>query len=97
VCRVAAAMRVSLSEAEVARVAELCSFEHMKRNEPRFAPPRMLFTRQRGTMVRTGKVGGSGELLGPEQQAAIDRYFQAELQRLGSDFPYAEQFEVARA
>ena len=28
------------------------------------------------------------------QQAAIDRYFQAELAALGSDFPYAELFDV---
>lgn len=91
---VAAAMRVELDEAELARVAERCSFEHMQQHEDRFAPPRMLFTRSRAKMVRAGKVGGSGELLSRSQQAAIDRYFQAELAALGSDFPYAELFDV---
>ncbi len=92
--RVSQTMRVPLSDAEVARVAERCSFEHMKHDEARFAPPRMLFTRQRATMVRAGKVGGSGELLTREQQAAIDRHFRRELAELGSDFPYDEVFEV---
>jgi Sulfotransferase domain len=91
---VAAMMGVSLTETELGRVVERCSFEDMKRNEPRFAPPRMLFTRQHATMVRAGKVGGSGELLTRAQQAAIDRHFQRELLELGSDFPYAEAFEV---
>lgn len=94
---VAQAMRVELTEAELARVAEQCSFEHMQRNEPKFAPPHMLFTRTRATMVRAGKVGGSGELLSRSQQAAIDRHFQAELRQLGSDFPYAELFDVVEA
>jgi len=94
---VAQAMRVEPSEAELARVAELCSFEHMQGSEARFAPPRMLFTRKRATMVRAGKVGGSGELLSRSQQAAIDRRFQTELASLGSDFPYAELFDVIEA
>jgi hypothetical protein len=91
--RVAEAMGVSLTDAELARVVERCSFDSMKRNEPRFAPPRMLFTRQHGTMVRAGKVGASGELLTREQQLAIDGHFRSELERLGSDLPYAELFE----
>jgi hypothetical protein len=95
--RVAEAMRVELTEDELGRVVEQCSFEHMQRNEPRFAPPRMRFTRRSATMVRAGKVGGSGELLTRTQQAAIDRYFQAELTRLGSHFPYAEVFDVVEA
>lgn len=94
---VAEAMRVELSDAEVGRVAERCSFEHMQRHEAQFAPPRMLFTRSRATMVRAGRVGGSSELLSRSQQAAIDRYFQAELERLGSSFPYAALFDVVLA
>jgi hypothetical protein len=92
--RVAEAMGVSLTDAELRRVVERCSFDTMQRNEQRFAPPRMLFTRQHGTMVRAGKVGASGELLTRQQQAAIDRHCQGELGRLGSDLPYAELFEV---
>lgn len=95
--RVAAAMGVELDDAEVARVVALCSFESMQRSEPRFAPPRMRFTRGRGTMVRAGKVGGSGELLTRQQQARIDRHFRAELEALGSSFPYAELFDVVEA
>jgi hypothetical protein len=94
---VAEAMRVELTDAEVARVAELCSFEHMQRNDAKFAPPRMLFTRRRVTMVRAGKVGGSGELLTRQQQASIDARFQAELRALGSDLPYAQLFDVVEA
>ena len=45
-------------------------------------------------MVRRGESGGSEELLSRQQQAAIDRLCQAELLRLGSDFPYAKAFEV---
>lgn len=93
--RVAEAMKVTLTSEEQQRVVQRCSFEHMRANEPRFAPPRMRFTRGRATMVRAGKVGGSAELLTPQQQAAIDRHFQAELARLGSDFPYAQVFDVA--
>ncbi|MCA9710670.1 MAG: sulfotransferase domain-containing protein [Myxococcales bacterium] len=92
--RVADAMKVSLTEAERARVLERCSFEHMRANEDKFAPPHMLFTPKRATMVRSGKTGGSGELLSRAQQARIDRHFQAELQQLGCDFPYAEVFDV---
>jgi hypothetical protein len=94
---VAAAMRVELTDAEVARVAARCSFEHMQQHESQFAPPRMRFTRGQGTMVRAGRVGGFRELLSRSQQAAIDRHFQAELASLGSDFPYAEMFEVVEA
>lgn len=92
--RVADAMKVSLSASERARVIERCSFSHMRDNEECFAPPYMLFTPKRATMVRSGKAGGSGELLDREQQARIDRYFMSELERVGSDFPYAETFDV---
>ena len=95
--RVADTMKVALRDAELERVVQRCSFEHMKAHEPQFAPPRMLFTRGRATMVRSGKVNGSGELLTREQQARIDRHFMAELQQLGSDFPYAERFAAVEA
>ncbi|MEM9453864.1 MAG: sulfotransferase domain-containing protein [Myxococcota bacterium] len=94
---VAEAMKVSLTTAERARVIERCSFSYMKHNERRFAPPQMLFTPKRATMVRAGKVGGSGDLLDRQQQARIDQHIMSELQRLGSDFPYAEKFDVITA
>ncbi|MEX1367524.1 MAG: sulfotransferase domain-containing protein [Nannocystaceae bacterium] len=95
--KAAAAMRVELTEAELSRVVERCSFQWMKEHEPRFAPPRLLFTRQRATMIRAGKVAAGAELLSDEQRARIDRWCQAELLRLGSDFPYAEVFDVVDA
>ena len=95
--KVAEAMRVELSDAELARVVERCSFDWMKAHEPRFAPPRMLFTRGHGKMLREGKVGGSHALLSDEQRASIDRWCLSELERLGSDLPYREKFEVVEA
>ena len=88
---------VALSDAELARVVERCSFDWMKAHEPRFAPPRMLFTRGHGKMLREGKVGGSHALLSDEQRASIDRWCLSELERLGSDLPYREKFEVVEA
>lgn len=49
---------------------------------------------ERPLMVRSGKVGGSGEALSPEQQATVDRICQDLLRQLGSDFPYAQAFDV---
>lgn len=92
--QVADMMKVSLSESERARVIERCSFDHMKTKESCFAPPQMLFTPKRATMVRAGKVGGSGEVIDREQQARIDSFCMSELKRLGCDFPYADKFDV---
>lgn len=85
---------VDLSEAEVERVVERCSFSHMKANEEKFAPPRLPFVPEPGTMMRTGKAGVSGELLTRAQQARIDRYCIDRLKQLGSDLPYTELFDV---
>ncbi len=46
-------------------------------------------------MIRAGREGGSSELLSPERQRQVDRHFMAELQQLGSDFPYAAFCDVA--
>jgi hypothetical protein len=46
-------------------------------------------------MMRKGRQGGSGELLTPEQQQAIDAHCIAELKRLGSDLPYEEFADLA--
>jgi hypothetical protein len=46
-------------------------------------------------MMRKGTQGGSSELLSREQQQEMDRYFMAELKRLGSDFPYEEFADLA--
>jgi hypothetical protein len=51
---------------------------------------KMVAWRNPGVMIRTGRQGGSSELLTPERQRQLDQYFIAELKRLGSDFPYDE-------
>ena len=91
---VAKKMDVELTAEQFARVVERSSFGWMSANESRFAPPRMPFVRdgEEVKMVRRGKAGDSGELLDPSQQAEIDRSCRAELERLGSDFPYDDAF-----
>lgn len=91
---VAKTMRVELTDAEVARVVERCSFSWMKENEEKFGPPKLLFTRAQGKMLREGKVGTSKDLLSREQRAEIDRFCLEQLEALGSDFPYREKFPV---
>lgn len=94
--RVAAKMGVSLSEDEMERIIERSSFDYMKEHESQFQPPRPPFTRDEDAtvMIRSGKSGASGELLSRAQQAAIDRSCREALDELGSDFPYADWFDV---
>lgn len=91
--RVTRLMALSLTEAQLASVAERCSFAYMQRHDRKFGPPHIPFTRQPARMVRSGKSGASGRFLNSDQQAAIDRHCLAELRRLGSTFPYAERFQ----
>jgi hypothetical protein len=46
-------------------------------------------------MVRTGRQGGSSELLTLQRQHRVDAYCQAELKRLGCDLPYEEFADLA--
>jgi hypothetical protein len=62
----------------------------MKSIDERFAPYQGAPWRSKTFMMRSGKQGGSGALLTPEQQREVDAAFTAELQRLGSDLPYDE-------
>ncbi len=94
--KVAETMRVELTDEQTAKVVERSSFDYMKANEPKFAPPRMRFTKERATMIRSGKKGGSSELLSREQQARIDAYCIARLEEIGSDLPYEDLFDVVR-
>jgi hypothetical protein len=68
----------------------------MRAHESRFAPPQSPFgvVKNPTLMVRSGQTGASAELLSQAQQAEIDRRCEAELAAIGSDFPYAEIFEV---
>jgi len=97
--RVAAIMGVELTEAQLAKVIERSSVDYMKAHESQFAPPQAPFgDKAKPTlMIRRGASGKSEELLSPSQQAEIDRHCQAELRKLGSDFPYSTDFQIVEA
>lgn len=93
--RIADLMEVKLTESEIKRVQDLTSFDHMKAIDHKFYPGEVTpFARPGGSMIRSGKVGKSGELLTPEQQARIDAWCKEGLAKLGSDFPYDEYFGI---
>lgn len=95
--RIAALMGVELTSDERAAVIERAGLPWMKAHERQFRPPPLpsIKPRSRPKMVRSGKSGGSGELLSLEQQRAIDAHAMAGLKALGSDFPYAEWFDLS--
>jgi hypothetical protein len=94
--RVAAIMGVKLTEAQLEKVIERASIDYMKNHESQFAPPQAPFgDKSRPTlMIRRGASGKTEELLSRSQQAKIDRLCQAQLHKIGSDFPYAREFDV---
>ena len=94
--RVAKTMGVTLEPAEFEKVVERSSFRWMKAHESQFAPPRMPFVKERAAMVRRGEAGVSDEMLSRAQQIAIDEMSRAELDRLGSRFPYETAFVQAK-
>lgn len=81
---------VDLSAEERDQVLEKSSFAYMSRRNHTFSP------RVEGApvveIVRKGDTGGGKELLDAAQRAQVDAFCKAELQRLGSDFPYDEAF-----
>lgn len=92
--QVAMLLGVELTVDELARVVEHSTFEQMKAIDQKFVPRKPYpFNRlMPGVMMRRGENGVATELLTPTQQRQIDDYVQAELQRLGCDFPYATTF-----
>lgn len=87
--RIAAFMDVKLSESEFKTVCEKSSFTYMKSIGERFEPPAITpFSSAKRVLIRSGVSGGSSELLNPTQQAMLDDHFRADLERLGSDFPF---------
>ncbi|HSH01423.1 MAG TPA: sulfotransferase domain-containing protein [Anaerolineae bacterium] len=95
--RVAQFLEVDLTEEQLAKVVERSSFRYMKKHADKFAFPVFTFLGikdEGAAIVREGKRGGAGGLLSREQQREIDAFCQAELKRLGSDFPYETYFEV---
>ena len=87
--RIAAHLKVALSDDEVDAVVRKSSFEHMKKIEDKFETGMMVpWAKPRGAMIRRGQHKGSDELLTPALQQKIDDHCRAELKRLGCDFPY---------
>ena len=89
-------MGVELTEPQLEKVIERASFEYMQAHESQFAPPQSPFgDRSKPVlMIRRGATGKSEEALSSAQQAEVDRLCQVELEKLGSDFPYAREFDV---
>ena len=82
-------MDVELTRDEFDLVCEKSSFAYMKGIEEKFKPPALSpWSSPNRQMIRRGVSGGSSELLSPEQQHFIDNHSKADLERLGSDFPY---------
>ena len=93
--RVAEFTGVRLSDEQTAQVLGRCSFDYMKRNQSRFDPIQTVpWAVREGSMVRSGRRGGSAELLSKAQRRQIDTHFRTELQRLHCDFPYDEVFDT---
>ena len=90
VVKVADFLNIKASDALVDEVTRLSSFDYMKKNDHKYAIGQLVPWRKPGAMIRKGQEGGASELLSAERQCQIDRHFIAELERLGSDFPYAE-------
>jgi hypothetical protein len=90
VLKVADFLNIRASDEQVDEVCRLSSFDYMKRNDHKYAIGQVVPWRKPGAMIRKGQEGTSSELLSPERQRLIDRHFMTELERLGSDFPYAE-------
>ena len=96
--KVAEFMDVRVSDQVIERVCEKSSFDYMKRIDEKFRAWQMIpWGRAAAPMMRKGTEGGSLELLGPERQRLVDQHFIAELDRLGSDFPYQEFCDVGTA
>jgi Sulfotransferase domain len=91
---VAAFLGIDAPPALVDEVCCLSSFEYMKGIDHKFHMGKMIPWREPGAMIRKGRQGGSSELLTPARQREIDAHVQAELQALGSDFPYDEFCDV---
>lgn len=94
--RIARFMGVDLTEAELAQVVEKSSFQYMKGINEKFFPGIISpWTNTKGSVIRKGQSGSSGELLTVEQQRRIDQHMLAALEQLNCDFPYAEKFSLA--
>ena len=93
--KIAKLMGVELTAKERAAVIEQCTFAHMKKIGAKFDPSGPPWASARGSMIRRGERGKSGELLSSADQKRVDDYWRAQLAELGSDFPYDQAFAKA--
>jgi hypothetical protein len=93
--KIAKLMGVDLTAEERAAVIEQCTFEHMKKIGAKFDPSGPPWASSKGAMIRRGERGKSGEMLSTADQQRIDDYWRAQLEKLGSDFPYDQAFAKA--
>jgi aryl sulfotransferase len=96
VLKVAEFMDLHPSAEVVDEVCRRSSFDYMKRIDDKFRPWQVGPWRPEPTMIRSGKQGGSSELMSREQQRQMDAHFIEELKRLNCDFPYEEFCDLAR-
>jgi hypothetical protein len=90
IATIAAFCGIDVDEARVARVAELSSFERMKREEARFDfTTELLLQRgyRLGAFLRRGQTGEGREGLTPEQEDAFRRAARARFTGLELDLP----------
>jgi len=91
--RMADFMNVALTPAELDEVVRRSDFDYMKAHGSQFdAGQAVPWAASGGYMIRKGERGSAAELLTEEQRSRIDTHWRAELERLGSDFPYDEAF-----
>jgi hypothetical protein len=93
--KVASFLGIDVPDAVIRDVVRQSTFEYMKSIDHKFNMGRVVAWRKPGSMVRTGRQGGSSELLTLERQHRVDAYCQAELKRLGCDLPYEEFADLA--
>jgi hypothetical protein len=94
--KVADFMGVRATDELIDRVCQKASFDYMKTIDEKFRAWEMIpWKSTAAPMMRKGTQSSSAELLTAEQQERIDRHFMAELERLGSDFPYEEFCDVS--
>lgn len=81
---------ISAGDDVIDEVCRQSTFDYMKQIDAKFRIGKLIPWRPEGVMIRRGAQGESAELLTPERQRQMDTYFKSELNRLGSDFPYAD-------
>jgi hypothetical protein len=90
VVKVAEFLNIRVSDQVIDDVCRQSSFEYMKKIDDKFGIGKLIPWRRPGAMIRKGSEGGASELLSLERRREMDAHFIAELNQLGSDFPYRE-------